>query len=308
MDNYNETVISEQMDSIINTIDNCRNNKIILSGENKCGKSKLLKYYVRNYNSNKCILYCDYKDFNYKPTLGSVEYDFYYELIFVRKMLDSLYLYNNDIYSNFRVFSSYISRELSKFYEFLMTRVYVNDKLEFEKGSLVKSMFEIFKLSNIKNVSLIIDHFDFVGESSEVFQNFMKEYFDLFNKVIVTTNDVMNNDKKERLNAKGYDIVSVSFGGNLDVIKNIINRYLDKLEHGYIYDLNHLLRLHEIYKMSKDDSFYYNLMNRCGDNLDMMIQSVRGYILGLDINKAIDTSINLQNEIDSLTFRRILHL
>lgn len=302
------SIVNIEMDALIKKIEDSKFSKVILTGEKKCGKTELLKYYSKKYNNDrKRIIYVDFKDFNYKRTLSDKEYGFYCELVFVKKMLEGIDVYNHDIYNSFKMYEHYINTEFKKFKDYLMTRYYANSDIEYEKGSIVNRLLEIFNMLGIDNVNLVIDHFDFVGESSEKFQLFMKDYFDMFNKVIITTNEEIKEDKKERLSHE-YGIIDVDYASNIEVVKRIIKEYISELDDGYVYDINHLLKLHKVYIISKDDEFYIKLMNKCGNNLDMMIEVVRNMMVDDEIDNAIKSVVNMQNKMNNLTYKRILHL
>lgn len=305
----NDNYVDYQMNKIVKDIDGNSSKKLIVTGGKKSGKSESLRYYAKNFNnSNRCIIYVDYKEFNYKNALSEKEYQLYYELVFVKKMLDSIKNYNNNLHSNFKVFESYITNELNKFREFLMTRYYASDDIQFERGSLVKKMLDIFSIEGITNISLVIDHFDFVGESSERYQKFMEYYFDLFNKVIVTTNEDMNDEKIKHLKDKEFDIYKVDNGHDINYVKPILQAYLASIEHDVVYDVGYIVRLHNIYNLFKYNAFYEELIDKCNGNIDMMMQVIRYYITGDNLDSAIESTVRLQNEIDQLTYKRILHL
>ena len=304
-DNY----IDYQLNNLANDIDSKLSRKLIVTGEKKSGKSELLRYYTKKFNNNsRCVIYVDYKDFNYKADLSNKEYQLYYELVFIKKMLESVNIYNNNIKSDFKVFESYITNEYCKFCDFLMTRYCANDDVQFEQGILVKKMKDIFYILGISNISLVIDHFDFVGKSSERFQKFMECYFDSFNKVIITTNENMSEEKINNLKNKKIDIYRVDNGHDIKYVKTVLQAYLASIEHDVVYDVDYIVRLHNIYKLLKDNSFYEELIDRCNGNIDMMQQVIRYYIIGDSLENSIDSTVRLQNEIDGLTYKRILHL
>ena len=309
MESANKHEYDTELKEIAEKLNNKDYEKIIVSGGKKSGKTESLKYYAKNYNDQfNSVLYLDYKDFNYKASLSDKEYTVYCELVMVKKMLDSIKMYNPKLFSNFKFYNNYITRELNKFREYLLTRFCVRDDIYFEKGSLVKNMLNIFNISDIKNINLVIDHFDFVGESSQRFQKFMSEYADYFDKFIVTTNENMDSEKKDRLKDNGFYIINVQNGKNIDVVKKILNSYLNELEQNGFYDVNYIVRLHNLYKLMRDDDFYTMLIEKCNGNIEVMLSVLRCYIVDNDLEKSINSSVRLQNELDSITYKRILHL
>lgn len=306
----NDDIINEKLDDLSKKINLSKSRKIIVTGDKKSGKSEALKYYTQKSNNNsRCVVYIDYKDVLYKAALSNKEYDFYYELIFVKKMLESVKLLNDKIFSNFEFFEKIVNIELSKFREFLLTRFYSSDeKIKFKKHGLIKNMIKLFELSGIERVNLVIDHFDFVGESSERFQKFMEEYFSYFNKVIITSNEKMKDDKIKKLKNNGYFFVEVNNGKNREFIRRVLSNYLDNMEKNEIFDVNYILRIHNLYVMIVDDSFVDNLIDRCNGNIDMMMQVFRCYVIGEEMEESINSSVRLQAELDGLTYKRILHL
>ena len=301
-------VINPEYNDIISKINRPGQRKIIITGEKQSGKSEVLRYYTKNYSRTaKKILYTDYKNFNYKANLSESEYNLYYELIFVKKMLDSIIVYSPKLYSNLKMFDAYIDKQLNKMKEFLMIRFCPRDDISFEKGSLVKRMIEIFKLYGVTNINLIIDHFDFVGESSERFQIFMEEYFKYFNRVIITTNEKINDDKKERLAEKKYVFIDANVGISKNIVKKILCLYLNEIRNNS-NDIEYLKRVKNLERIMKDENFYLKLINECNCNIDMMKQVIRCYIMGNSIEESIKSSVRLETELEHLTYKRTLHL
>ena len=82
------------------------------------------------------------------------------------------------------------------------------------------------KYLGISSVILAIDRFDWTNGRSGYAQQILSKYFDMFNKIIITSDDESLIDEKNRksFEAKGYSFVSQNYGNDLAVIKSIIKR------------------------------------------------------------------------------------
>lgn len=309
MNNDNDYLVEKKMEDIAAIIENTKSNKIIIAGDRKGGKTEVLKYYASKYNdNNKVVLYLDYKDFLYVSALNEKMYNSYYEVILVKMMLDSLKNINSKLCSDFAMFEHYVKMLLDRFRGYLITRIEPNNDITFEKGSLIEKMNVVFKISGINSVNVLIDHFDGVGECSERFQTLMKDFFKYFDRMIVTTDEKMSDDKVERLKNDNYSIVNVCNGRNIAVVRKVINVHLSEWNERIMCNYDWFIRLQNVNKMLADDLFVKDLISKCDGNLDIMMHSVRYYITGEDLEHAIESEISMNNSLDCIVKKRILHL
>jgi len=89
-------------------------------------------------------------------------------------------------------------------------------ELSFDVLNRFRQIMEIDKLN------IAIDRFDKMNGSSEYVQKTYERYFDMFDKVILTSDDP--NLDNEGLFAKGYNLRHISYGNDKDVLKEIIRR------------------------------------------------------------------------------------
>lgn len=156
-------------------------------------------------------------------------FDYYFELLFVQ---DLLYYVSNNYPL---LFDKYFKEDRELIYNLLDTCcdeinnfVYNNGQINTKYGvndltpnivSKIKDILELDKLN------IAIDRYDEINGSSEYVQNIYKQYFKLFDKAIITSEDPKIN--KDRLTNDGYDIKEISYGNNKDVLKEIIKRRID---------------------------------------------------------------------------------
>lgn len=295
---------------IIDKINSSPKDKIILTGVQKSGKTTTLKCLANNCNQGKqAVIYVDYSNLAYLSELSQIEYEYYYELLLAKKIIEFIKNNNYNYYKEFIMEDYFIQNEFRKFNDYLCVRLHSNIAFNvFEKGMFINKILTILKqIIGIDSITLLIDHFDFVGNSSKRFQDLMSSYFNIFDKVILTTND--SEIKRVSLNESGYEIIDVAYAKELANTKKILLSYFKWWFNQINCDISHLKKINKVYNLINNDNFCNKIILVTNGNIDMMISILRIYFIqDSSIEDAIAKTISFQNEIDSVTYKRKLHL
>ena len=109
---YDELIYKTPSMEIVDKINSSNKDKIILTGVKKSGKTTTLKCLSnRSCNNSNMIIYIDYSNLSYISNLSSVEYGYYYELLFAKKILDFVKENYKDCYINLVFDDKYIQNE-----------------------------------------------------------------------------------------------------------------------------------------------------------------------------------------------------
>ena len=310
MNRDNSEIINKEYDDVISRINMSDFKKIIITGEKKCGKSNTLMYYAYDYSDNKLMLYVDYSDFVYYTRMSDKEYDAYYELVLVRKIIESLK--ETDLYKDIAVFSRYVNNEYCNLCDYLSTRYCINDKKDFfEKGTYLKKLLLLLHEKGFNGISLIVDHFDFVGYSSNRFQSFMSSLFDYFDQVVITSNDKSLSDKEKKLELakRGYDVIYVDYSKNIKLIQEVLIYNMLDWASDLVCNSTRIMKLQSVMYYINDEDFINKLVDRTNGNIEIMLDSFKSYFINDDdIEDSINVSIKLQKELDKLSHKKILHI
>ena len=260
--------IREPVDKITSEIleSNCQ--KFILTGKRGTGRSTILcnlenrglgtKEQTINMNFDLSISFGQNPNEYYSEEL----FRHYYELMFCLQILSFLkrhyFLtyekYFLDIYNKLDSISDI-------FYHQINEGVYVKDSnvsylktLKLSK-QILNNIQDVLK---IEKLNMTIDRFDWINGSSKTAQLILKEYFNLFNKVIITSDDswLNSSSKLQDLDRHGYDIKRVEYSDDLEVVKMILK------VNGFNLD-------------GLSDSFYKQLIKITNSNLKNIIGSFK---------------------------------
>lgn len=179
-------------------------------------------------------------------------------------------------------------------YHYINNILYCDVKLP-QQLSLGDMSFEIveklIKLLDINTITLMIDRFD-RNNKSEFSQNILSKYFGMFNKTIITTDDIDLIEKGNRdiLIDNGYSFIDVNYGTDSYVVKEILRKRLVS------YNENIDLRRKERIPLDViTDDVYKYLADNCNGDIKVMISVLReiisnywwysgNYNIELDIN------------------------
>lgn len=229
--------VREPVDKEVNSILSSKSNKIILSGELGTGRSIVLQSLENRGLGDKT------QTIRISPdSVGSVRklsddiLDHRIELIFTRSLIFYVQRYYHVL------FEKYLRPELDSINgELHLYDEYMNNSLfDFDNSLELKNKFKTKDLSSsvlvkirdileLEKLNLAIDNFDSISNSSEYLQRVYSRYFDLFDKIILVSKDP--NLDKERLTKEGYDIRTLNYGMDKDILGEIIKRRIEFHNH-----------------------------------------------------------------------------
>jgi len=227
-----EEFVREPVDKEVNEILNSSSNKIILTGGKGIGKSTVLC------GLEKRGLGCKEQTIYANPegviTLAKEPNEMFCNRVF--DYLSELRFTNNILFyikNNYPiVFKKYFEKDmesvhslLDELFKQLNNSCFEDVTIECKHGTKELS-FDVLnrfrQIMEIDKLNIAIDRFDKMNGSSEYVQKTYERYFDMFDKVILTSDDP--NLDNEGLFAKGYNLRHISYGNDKDVLKEIIRR------------------------------------------------------------------------------------
>ena len=287
IDNITKTdfFVREPVDKVNKEILKSDSKRIILTGGRGSGKSTVL-YSLENrgLGTEEQTINTRFESvstFGYTPSENSINeiYRHKYELFFCFKLL--AYIKNNypfiyekefkDIYDvldemsfefvdaiNNGIFESYKQNNFSQFLETM---------------SIAKSLVErIRNVLEVEKLNLSIDRFDWTNNSSKLSQKILSEYFPLFDKVILTSDDDALNLMpicNFLINYKGYDIKRLNYGEDLEIVKIILQRHILTQDKFKNFDINNI-----------NDNVVRTMISVSSNNISCMIRAI-GLLAGL---------------------------
>lgn len=271
--------VREPVDKINKEILKSDSKRIILTGGRGSGKSTVLysleKRGLGTEEQTINTFFDSVGTFDYIPSENIINevYRHKYELSFCFKML--AYIKNNypfiyekefkDIYEvldeisvefvntiNMGIFENYKQNKFSQFLETM---------------SIAKSLVErIRNVLEVEKLNLSIDRFDWTNNSSRLSQKILNEYFPLFDKVILTSDDDELNLMpicNFLINYKDYDIKRLNYGENLEIVKMILQRHIATQERFKNFDINNIT-----------DNVVMTMIDASANNISCMIRAI----------------------------------
>ncbi len=274
-----EQFIREPVDLIYKKIIENSSKRIILNGGRGSGKSVIL-YNMQDKglgteNQTMLMQFDPTTTFSTSPNELFDEnfFNHYYELLFSWRLLS----YIKDKYiltyeSNFRDIESLLNNISQDTDEFINNIYYEKQELQryLVPTEISEEILERFKkCTGTNTLTLAIDRFDWINGSSAYVQQIISKYFDLFDKTIITADDLSLEDKhrQNELANKGYSFITATYGKNIDVIKQIIrkrirlyNEITDNSKKSFDEDI-------------MTDKIYSNLVGKANGNISLMLNT-----------------------------------
>lgn len=274
-----EQFIKEPVDLIYKKIIENSSKRIILNGGRGSGKSVIL-YNMQDKGlgtENQTILmqFDPATTFSTSPNelFDEKFLNHYYELLFSWRLLS----YIKDKYiltyeSNFKDIESLLNNIAQDTDDFINNIYYEKKELQryLVPTEISTEILERFKKCTGTNIlTLAIDRFDWINGSSAYVQQIISKYFDLFDKTIITADDLSLEDKhrQNELENKGYSFITATYGKNVDVIKQIIrkrirlyNEITDNFKRFFDEDI-------------MTDKMYSNLVSKADGNISLMLNA-----------------------------------
>ena len=255
-----EKPVAKEVTSILNS----ESKKIILAGERQTGRTVVLRNIEnRGLNTKEQSIYClpEGVVVHSKEPEGwfnEAAFDCYYEI----KFTSVIHRYIRDKYPS--IYEKYFQEEkeklhsISERFDDTFNNNIFEDKtfdVNLATKELSKGILDKFReIQGLDRLNLLVDNFDRMNDSSKYVQEIYKKYFDMFDKVVITTDD--KSIDKIRLKREGYDIRKISYGKNKNVLKEIIERRVA------IHEVENKVRVGR--KRFIDDSFICRLIQEMG--------------------------------------------
>lgn len=273
---FSDLLVKEPVRETNNGLTDEKRGKFILTGSRGCGKSTVLASRENDsFNTkNPAIL----TRFDGAGLFGTKEGKYfnkhimqhYYEVIMCKKFLDHIKeFYPQLFYTKFGNLNGFVEKKLKELDNYINDAIYKDLTIEHQlfSGEVLSEVVSLFRQGlSAESLTLMIDRFDWTHNSDPRVQEILKNYFSMFEKVIITSDDpTLSTDKKKvaGLREKGFDIVTVDYASDLDIVKQIVERRFELDE-----DTQPRFPIEQI---TEED--YLSLMERCGGNIDTILES-----------------------------------
>lgn len=285
----NRNFVSEPVMNIIDRINSSDNKKIVLTGPRGGGRSIVINSYEKEMiHSGSDAIYMSLDSVIANQLLGEKHLMIRYELLLCSKILFYLKDY---YYDEYKLYFKGIANEVKEMNK--LVNDYVSNfkykKMSFPNvistpGILLESIISRMKavIGNDK-LTICLDRFDWINEkNSKNFQKMLEFYFDLFDKVIVTTDDKSVYDdidnRRHELETHGIDVVEVSYGKDKDISRKIvkadIDYYLNLPKDKVGYNLNS--NFNNIDNLI-DKEVFDMIINKCDGNFNLLFVILREF-------------------------------
>lgn len=286
--NSNEFV-SEPVNKICDRIKQNKNNKIILKGFGKSVVLYNLKYSSINTKNPFVYAHFDPVSLFYKSNEKYFDDNFkkqYYELGLCFRLLGYIKKYYGLVYEKY---FKEIYLELEKHSNILDERINFSryketstiDLFELKEPTtrIINRLKEVLKLETL---NIGYDRFDWVNGGDSKIQQILSEYFNLFDKVVLTTDDDSIDRKIKILKEKGYSFETIDYGKNVAVVRQMIKARLDNLEEPIIFKEEYIT-----------DEIYNDLIEKTNGDINLIFAIV-SEVIGICIfNNSVGNIENL---------------
>lgn len=305
--------VREPVSAVTKKIANSSSKKIILNGGKGAGKSVILQNLeYKNLDTENQTIYTKFdRDIKFAKNpdeyYDSKFFNHYFEMELCLKLLSYIRTnYSLLFEANFQEFYEQLSQISKRTFFYINNRVFKEQKLDsyLEPFEISTKIIErLKKVLGIDTLNIAIDRFDWTKGTSEYSQKALSNYFDLFDKTIVTTDDE-DIDEQELVN-KGYSFVKSDYGYDRNVIKEIIKRRIkagnERIE--YI-NLNRNIddQIKKFDASRIDEKIYDIVSENCDGDISLTIDAVGDYMDVLSVNG--DKIENLDEKLDSIIKNR----
>lgn len=239
--------VREPVDKEVNDILASKDKRFIITGGTGIGKSTVLRSIEnRGIGSNKLTIYqcpegISYMGIEPGEKYSKESFDTFYELYFTRRIL--WYIEKNyplTFKKHFEEDKALVEHLTDEVYdalngvEYIIANGYVKFKTNVSVGELSTNIIrKIRDVLELEELNITIDRFDQMNNCSKCVQEIYTNYFDLFDKTIIVSDDP--NLNKEELTSKGYNIKQISYGKDKEVVREIIKRRIDQVRRENVY-------------------------------------------------------------------------
>ncbi len=291
---YNSSIINNATINKINDIEDSNKDLTVLIGKGT-GRSTLLenlslndnlKYnYINMYIDALQMFNKDDKDYNNEVV------NTYYELRFARNLLkqfDEKFIHI-DTYT--KRLNTSINNELKDFDTAYNKYYLYDDYTTINNLKYTRLILNNYKELNNKKIALMINRFDHINGNDQYTQKYLSEYFNYFDKVIITSDDETLHENNNNYKIK-YDIKEVEQIVRYNILNFInSNKVIEANKEKYIILLNEYINPINV------GLLYTEFNGNLKDIIDVYKYFViYGYKLETDIDKVVD-NVNINNEI-----------
>lgn len=300
--------IREPVDELCRKLKDNSNQKIILSGGRGTGKTVVLYQLVnQQLGSPSIYIYVHFDPavlFDQPNELFNEQFIMhYYEVTMAKKLLNFIKKNYGLTYQKYSGLYDEIQRLSKQTSDYINHAMYGEMQLSYylESTAYVRNIISSIKKDlKLDRLSLIIDRFDWTNGSSAFAQNILRQYFDLFEQVIITTDDeewVHNHD----LSQQGETIIDCSYGKNCAVVKAILQNRITYYNEYKKFDMQ-LADLQNIPNDIIPSELYPLLIEKTHGNLSIMIDSIRQMILDYQY---LGEQYNVEKELPESVFQKV---
>lgn len=275
--------VIKPIDNIVNEIKNNDSRRIIVKGGRGVGKTLTLSNCsLKTKDTSNPIIFTKFDSIGFcsKELEHIFDTDFfahYYEVIMSYKLLNYIKEQHNlsnikDVeYDKLILFEDKLNNYDNKLVNYINNVCYDEAVCLHELLSTGELTEELLK--NIKNIfrvdtiSLAIDRFDWTNGNNIISQEVLSKYFDMFDKVIITSDDISLQEEKnkERLLKKGYSFINIKYGNDIEFVKEIINKKIDQC--------NQNIRNLGFNSSNISNDTYQNIVNKANGNISLIMRT-----------------------------------
>ena len=306
--------VREPVDKEVNTILDLNISKIILTGGRGVGKTTVLcAMEDRGLGSKEQTIYMCPDAAVISTTepdkhLNEDGFKYLYELRFTNQVLSYIKRNYPIIYEKYFINDAKFVHNLLNELVDSINRSSFDDVIincKYSSNDLVIGVLDKFcEKMNIEKINLAIDRFDQAHGSSEYVQKIYEDYFILFDKTILVTDDPTIN--VDMLKNKGYAVRTISYGSDEDNISAIIKqrKSLYNEKNGCFAELYTLPEfLDKLSIFGADIDSILDVLYEMPDYIDICDHDIEKAL-----DRAIDHVIASKDSIDRITAKPKLYL
>lgn len=277
---HSDLFVSEVVDEANAAITAKPSKKIILAGSRGSGRSIVLHTREKEsaWTGDPAIL----TRFDAVGMFGTKDDDVfnrevmahYYEILMSKKILNYIRQYYPQVFEKeFRKVDIKVREKLLDIDHYINDAYYKPMKIQHKliSGEISSEIMSKFrKATGAESVTLMIDRFDWTHNSDPRVQAILKRYFDMFEKVIITTDDKKANSLKgvASLIDKGFEVAAIGYGQSAETVEEIVRRRFalsDEYEEG-----------RKVFPISDvSGEVFESLVEKSNGNIDVILNTFR---------------------------------